>query len=508
MFQIFFLPLVITAALAQEGTATELEGTEPTSESVEVSTQTFEVSADLRGEYLLGQPIVITITARNTSTASANFPNLSSRPWLVRFKLEAADNHGSNSQAQTRFTTPPETDPMGHWSIPPRGMRTVDIEIPSGNGLSRGDYNLSIEVDGEAGLFEVDTRKISIAPPSPVADHLPSEVMGIERTGLHASWLHQAAEGYDLYMHSVSGEEVNGDSFNTHIAHLTEAVEPKLSRSLPAQSLSRYVYWRDGERGIGFVENSGESQNRVDIVELPYPQFEFLSRGVTTPSGDLLVPIWIPSPSGITGEVRVAEIHNGQIQAISSVSRMRSKPAWTESGVDNSGALRLLLGHGEGVDLYTLSGTSGLPARGTRVIQGAGSAVRGAFGISTHEDHQGLSIITAKISTAEEDDVGVNGETAIEQIATKWWTLNGDLIYTPSPVGLTGEQNIIEQLLPGPSGAWALIYSNESRGDAFADQQGRSGSISDTESLIWDSEGGLWVRSVSGSSPVSARIAN
>ncbi len=509
MLPLFICQLVIAGALAQEVSTTQpVSPMVVTSDPAEEIDQPFELRGDLRAEYLIGQPIIVTLTVNNTSSEPATFQNLSARPWLVRFKVETVDSRGNSGQTQTRFTTPPEVDPMTLWTIQPRGMRTVDIEIPSGASLGLGDYNISIEVDGQAGLFEIPTTQVSIQVTNPVADHLPSEVMGIERTGLHATWLHRAGEGYDLYIHSVSGNQIDGDSFNTHIAHLSDPIDPTLSRSLPAQALNRFIYWRHGERGIGFIESNGSSQNRVDTVDLPYPQVELLARGITTTSGELLIPLWIPSPAGITGEVRVAEIKNGRLEAITSVVRMRSKPVWTESGIDSSGALRLLLGHSEGVDLYTLSAATGLPARGLRVIQGRGTSTRGSFGISTYEEQQGLSVITANISVGE----AVDTEQPTDVIATQWWTLNGNLIDTPTPVALPGNGNQIESLLAGPEGAWVLNYNSESGVSMFADQQGESSSIEPWANLIWDANGDLWIRTVNGlafgTAPISVQPPN
>ena len=507
MFPLFIYHLVISASLAQEAPATNLDSPEVAPSAVDAaSVNPFELLGDLRAEYLLGQPIVVTLTVKNNSAEPTTFPNISARPWLVRFKIEAIDSRGGSGQTQTRFTTPPEVDDMGVWTIPPRGMRTVAIEIPSGSGLSRGTYNIAVEVEGQAGLFEIASTQISIAPPSPVADHLPSEVLGIERTGLHATWLHRASSGFDLYIHSVNGDQVNGDSFNTHIAHLSSPIDPTLSRSLPAQALNRFVYWRQGERGIGFIESSGEPQNMVDSVELPYPQIELLARGITTPSSELLIPLWIPSPTGISGEVRVAEINNGRLEAITSVVRMRSKPTWAESGIDSSGALRMLLGHGEGVDLYTLAGTTGLPARGIRLIHGGGSLARGAFGISTYEQHQGLSIITTKLATSVVEDA--EEEQTTESIAANWWTLGGELIDSPTPVTIDGQGNQIERLIGGPAGTWAINYNSETGRTMFANQHGESQPIGETQHLVWDSNGGLWLRTVEGSAPISAQAVN
>ena len=507
MFQLFICPLVISATLAQEAPVTTLEVSAVTPITVDSDPgNTFELLGDLRAEYLSGQPIVVTLTVKNNGSEPATFPNLSARPWLVRFKIEPIDSSGRSGQTQTRFTTPPEVDGMGLWTIPPRGMRTVTIEVPSGASLGRGTYNIAIEVDGQAGLFEIANTQVSIATPSPIANHLPNEIVGIERTGLHATWLHRATTGFDLYIHSVSGDQLDGDSFNTHIAHLSSPITPTLSRSLPAQALNRFVYWSQGERGIGFVESSGEMQNRVDSVELPYPQIELLARGITTPSSELLVPVWIPSPTGISGEVRVVEINNGRMEAVTSVVRMRSKPTWAESGIDNSGALRLLLGHGEGVDLYTLAGATGLPARGIRLIQGGGSLTRGAFGISTYEQHQGLSVITTKLETSVSEDT--EEEQATERLVTNWWTLGGDLIDSPTPFTISGQGNQIDRLLGGPSGLWAINYNSVSGQPMFANQQGESHPIGDSQHLIWDSNGILWLRNSEGNSPITAQPVN
>ena len=93
------------------------------------------LSVDLRDEYLAGEPLLVTIEARNETGSSLSFPDISSRPWLVKFEFDLA-----SGQKQTRSTTAPETDHGRMVKIPPRGVRKTLIEVPSGAAIKPGEH--------------------------------------------------------------------------------------------------------------------------------------------------------------------------------------------------------------------------------------------------------------------------------------------------------------------------------------------------------------------------------
>ena len=63
------------------------------------------VAADLRQDYVAGFPMLVRITVRNDGDAPTSFPDLASRPWLVRFLVD-----GPGGQKSERYTTPPAID--------------------------------------------------------------------------------------------------------------------------------------------------------------------------------------------------------------------------------------------------------------------------------------------------------------------------------------------------------------------------------------------------------------
>ena len=92
------------------------------------------VHVDLRDEYLRGLPIVVEVALSNNTAATVKTPDLAARPHLVHFQLVSPDGKSTE-----RFSTPPQFETGGDWTIAPKATRSVLLEVPSSAGFVVGD---------------------------------------------------------------------------------------------------------------------------------------------------------------------------------------------------------------------------------------------------------------------------------------------------------------------------------------------------------------------------------
>jgi hypothetical protein len=334
-----------------------------------------EIQADLRSEYLAGEPILVWLTAENTSPQAASTADLSARPWLVRFTLQGEDGK------KTWSTTPPAIDPGGKWTLNPRGRRRVLLEIPSSERLTAAEYGLSIAIDDDGQVRTLPDWTLRLVPPRHVGGGPVYDPMTVENVGFQTAWLHRGEAGYDLYLHHAVGanpQDVIGDYF---LHRLDEEVDPVLSLSRPQQSWDRFIYWQQGDKEIWYARLQGQVlRDEPRKIEPPYPELELVSRGSTDARGGLHVPMWVPAPGGAGGELRVASIRGQGGTRFRLVDRFDSRPELVETAVDSSGDLRLLVQDDEQLVIYQLASSGELPAVGKALEDGDRELAAARFG--------------------------------------------------------------------------------------------------------------------------------
>lgn len=483
------LPL---ATLAQEGGT--VPGTGSASEAPAASA--LSLSADLRAEYLLGDPILVRLAVSNSSAEAQSFPDLSRRPWLVRFDLSYPDG-----KKQSWFTTPPEQDPGQSWSVPARGQKRTLLEIPSSGRLKAGDYTLVVRVITPTGELSLPPHRLRLAPAAPVGGQPAYEPLGLERSGHQLAWLHKAAAGYDLYIHHADGRQPQKVLGNYHLLHLDEAVEPQLTVSRPQQRWDRWITWLERDATIAGVrlQAQGLRDDKPLRVRTPYPRIELLGRGSTDTEGDLHVPFWVPAPSGAGGELRVASIRARGEPRFRLVVRLDRRPGWVESGIDGNGDLRLVVENNGNADLYTLAAAGELPASGQRLVRPPTDGSPAArpelarFGTLPElgEEAGGLAV-QVLLSTP-------SGWSAA------WYTLSGRALKQLDPVVLPAGAKAID-LLPRAYDPFLLLYTVQ--GETWAAQPGTASQNLGRParpSLTAGSGGAVYLRTLEPAGPVRTR---
>ena len=101
-----------------------------------------EVSASVHGRAVRGQSIRVMIEVRNPTSEPLSFPDLTNRPWLVRF--ETVDPEGTR---RTLFSTHPDVDTRQRWTLAPNGRRRAHFDIPTSSTWSLGSASLRVSVE-------------------------------------------------------------------------------------------------------------------------------------------------------------------------------------------------------------------------------------------------------------------------------------------------------------------------------------------------------------------------
>ncbi len=307
------------------------------------------VTADLRQEYLQGQDLLVLVTLTNNGTTPLTVPDLTARPWRVKFRFTLP-----SGQAQNRFTTPPAQEPAASWTISARGQKRVLLEVPSGSGLKEGSYTLAIEVDLGDRKETLPARPVRISAAKPVTGFLAPDTLLNERDGVVSLWLHQASEGFDLYLAVADARAPERGARNDYLLHLDRKVQPQLTAARPGDG-DRFVLWATSERTLSYVRlQSGRVEGAPRTLDLPWPKVEIIGQGATDAKGNLHVPLWIPAPQGAGGELRLASVDARGKPQFRKMTSLSVRPAQIRTVVDVGGGVNVMVQRENLLDLYTL----------------------------------------------------------------------------------------------------------------------------------------------------------
>jgi hypothetical protein len=445
------------------------------------------LSADLHAEYLSGQPVRLRIELANSSDVPVQVPDLNTRPHLVRFELVPA-----GGRLQTRFLTPPEEEPDNTWTLAPRGRRQVLMDLPSGRALRAGSYRLTVRIEDGDRAWSFGPRDLLIAEARPVAGRLGWESGG--RGGMQTLWVHQAAQGFDVYLHQASEKDPGRVRANHHLLHTDQVVDPILAFSPPQVRPERVVYWQSNRRTISYAKLNGTVlEGDVESFQSPHPAMELVGRGATDAQGGLHVPIWIPAPSGAAGELRVVSLKTRKEIRFRSVVRLESQPDQVETTLDAAGQLRVLVAHGMDVDLYVVPPQLQAPAVGTRLnTRREGKVVLGRFGVlpggETHPGGRAVLVMT---------------RTEPGLVAT-WYGFDRSVLQVQPLVKLPEGAALLDVLPAGYEPAVLLLQDETGQWVMRGPRRSAPLAAGGRVSLAADAEGNTWTRTLVNGGPIRA----
>ena len=404
------------------------------------SPASLELTVDLREEYLAGELIELRLDFFNPGEDEAlSVPDYAARPWLISFEVENAEG-----RVRRAYATPPETDPGGEWSLAARARRQVRMGVPTSSALPPGAYQLSLSAAQPGEVLNVGPHAIRLALARPVRGTLNRDVLSGSQE-FQTLWLHRARSGYDLYLGTSRADGV-GRPRNSFLWHLDAPVDPVLTHSRPQDVGNRFLYWQSDERTVAYLRLAGDStRGSLRRFQSPYPVVEIVGRGSTDAEGRLNIPLWIPAPSGASGELRVAMLGTREEIRFRRVAPLPNPPDWLETGVDSSGTLRLLLATEAGLDLYTVVMGSELPEMGKRLSpRSEGRPIAARFGLlpASGEHPGGLAVFSLSRRRAG--------------VVARWHTLGGDLLQEQSLFPLDPTWTILD-VIPREFGRPALL---------------------------------------------------
>jgi len=469
----------------------------PAAETVEETqdTATLRYEAMLRPEYLQGEPILVPVRITNAGDQPYQAPDLERRPWLVAFTFDQG-----NGQLERRRTTPPTTDPGRTVRLSPRSQRHTLLEVPASSSLAVAEYRLQVTLDPDTVPRVLATDSIRVAKPRPVEGDLGVGVSAASREVLATTWLHEASEGFDLYLSNATYNAPGRQGTAIWLAHLDEKVRPMLSESSSGPTGTRHVVWADGKQGIGWlsVEGSGD-ESIASSVETPWPELELVARPATDQAGTLHVPIWVPAPKGSAGELRVVSIGKRGAVSFRRAAMFSKRPESIASTVDDGGAVNLLVTSETNIDLFSIRSASGspdLPLPGRRLFDAPKDhkLVDARFGLlSASEGHSGglAALVTSRSASG---------------IQSQWVGLRGTSIRSLPPVVLPVDGKLVE-ILPGSIDTVGYLIETGSRTALYTEGAKRAqleSSLHGDWGLVRDAKGAPTMRRLVRGGPVEA----
>ncbi|MSQ00844.1 MAG: hypothetical protein EXR71_03000 [Myxococcales bacterium] len=308
-------------------------------------------SAELQDEYLEGLPILVELTVENQTADSKLTADLTARPHLVHFKL--VDPRGKTSE---RFTSPPQFDTGGEWTLAPRARRSVLLEIPSSAGFDPGPWKVNVLIGDGAQAVVLATHEFRLAPAQPVGGDLTWEPTIEKNSGAIVPWTHSAKGGFDVYLNQYAIGDSTRLLAHRWLFRSAKNLSPTLSRTLPVASRSRWLYWAGdpGELRVARIEGARLSGD-IRSLGFPWSGAVPLARGVSDSRGGFALPLWVADPKGEAGSVRMLVMTERGAVTFRTVAEFARRPPLAETGMDANGNAILVLAHEKGIDSYRLS---------------------------------------------------------------------------------------------------------------------------------------------------------
>jgi hypothetical protein len=395
-----------------------------------------ELSVSMQPVQLTGSPLVLDLHLLNSTDEDIEVPDLGERPSLVRFELTL------RGRRERRYNTPRNTPSSRTWRIAPGEQRSLRLEIPGSAALQAGTVRVDIQAQLGDGPTALPQQTLELTTAHPVAGDMTA--IAAEPGARHADvvWVHKSSEHYHLVLHLQRGDR----RYQLPLLSLPEPIEPWLSRTRSDSQSERSVVWTSASNKLHHIRLRGQHVRGTErITELPWPRAEIIGHPSTDKSGVLRVPIWVPSPNGHTGDLRVFTVSGPRPSSIPRVVHLDDKPSQVLSSLDAAGTPTLYVVRPEGVDSYTPTAQT-IWLRRTLWRSGtAKSTLRIALGTYPQgpEFAGGTALLVA--------DRWRTG------IATHWLTMVGDSLEPPALVSDLGR---LTQLLPRGKDWPALLFED------------------------------------------------
>ena len=338
------LMLMVAPAAAAQDAPADAATAAPTPADAPTAAAAPTVTAGLRAEYIEGHAIVVPVELGNAGAAPIQVPDLSNRPWLVEFGIEDA-----SGRRQRRHTKAPAEDAGRQLTLAPRARRSTLVEVPSSGAFSKGSYTLTVAVDLGGDKVVLDAHALKVVAPDPAFGQPGIHVRGMSET----LWVHRAAEGADIYLHQLDRKKLTRQRGLWHLGHVPSVVQPRIARAPASAATSRVVVWQTDAKSLALASIQGTAfAGEPRQLTSPWPKVELIGEPLIDGAGRVAVPLWVPSPKGAAGQLRLLSFDARKQPVYRKVASYPARPR-VGSRVDAAGNAHLLVAHGDKVDLYT-----------------------------------------------------------------------------------------------------------------------------------------------------------
>ena len=286
----------------------------------------------MHDQWLTGRPLTLSIRYHNATDEPLAVPDLSNRPWLVKF--DTIDPEGVR---RTVHSTEPASDANRPLVLKSGETRISRFEIPTSQTWAPGVATIRVVIANNEALnrpvrFLADdaiAHRHSARPVDHTVGPAPT-VLSVQRNGVT-----------DVFVE-------HGDRLQ-YMTRVSEPVKASATVVRSERRSSQWITWATADHPLWALRNDPHSTEReARPVALPWPSARPCGTGATVASGALTIPVCIPSPTGpITKTVAAIVSPRGEasFRTIGSFA-----PIQILTNVDASGGAEFVILRTTGVD--------------------------------------------------------------------------------------------------------------------------------------------------------------
>jgi len=295
-----------------------------------------DVSFKAHTRSVVGQTIQVKIVVVNPDPDPMKFPDVGNRPWLVRF--DTVDPQGSRHQL---YSTPPEEDPDGQWSIAPGERREVLFDIPTSDSWGVGRATVKIIVNDSL----IGTQAFEIIEIQP--HHTDSHTKPVDQTQGPVAALYATGDG------ATTEVWLGRSGRKDFLLSVPGRVNPELSMARADRHIGRWITWLDANGHLwGLQTHLRDIQTEPFSINFPWPKAIPCGRSATDANARLVIPICIDSPDGKPTQLAAAIVAGKKTPLIRSIARFQ--PSTVLTNVDAGGNVDFILIRPNAVDIATI----------------------------------------------------------------------------------------------------------------------------------------------------------
>ena len=286
----------------------------------------------MHDQWLVGRTLALSIRYHNATDAPITVPDLSNRPWLVRF--DTIDPEGVQ---RTVHSTAPASDTDRPIVLKSGETRISRFEIPTSQTWTTGMATIRVAVANTEILRrtvrflanEAIAHRHSARPTDHTSGPAPT-VLSVQRNGIT-----------DIFM-----------EYGNRLEYMTRVSEPVRAKATVVRSERRrnqWITWSTKDRSLWVLRNDPHATQRAPrSIPMPWPATEPCGTGATVASGELTLPVCIPSPTGSVTKTVAAIVSPRGETAFRTIGTFA--PIQVLTNVDAAGGAEFVILRSTGVD--------------------------------------------------------------------------------------------------------------------------------------------------------------